>query len=233
MSSIVALICARGGSKGLPGKNIRMFCGRPLIAHAIEFGKNLDYVEQVIVSTDDEEIAQVSRENGANVPFLRPAALATDKAAEWLVWQHAITYLEGLGEKIETLIVLPPTAPLRTQEDVNAAVAMQQNNTCDGVVCATTSHRNPYFNMVTVSREGYCQVEGKKGERVTRRQDAPSYFDLTTVCYVMSAQYIRENKHLFDGKILINEISSENAIDIDTLHDFELAEFLYLRRTKQ
>ena len=116
---VVALICARGGSKGLPGKNIRPLAGKPLIAWAIEQARAVKRIGRVIVSTDSEEIAAVARQAGAEVPFLRPAELAQDKSPEWLVWRHALDYLKvNEGSYPDALIVVPATAPLRAVADL-------------------------------------------------------------------------------------------------------------------
>jgi len=230
MSEIVSLICARGGSKGLPRKNVRPFAGRPLIAHSIEMAKCSDHISDVIVSTDDEEIAKVASDFGANIPFMRPAELASDTAAEWLVWQHALGWLCDQGRDIGALVILPPTAPLRNLDDVNGAIEMFLNSNCDGVTCGTDAHRNPFFNMVTIDSDKRCSLAMSGTNRFVRRQDAPAFYDLTTVCYVMSPHHIQTRQHLFDGDIRLYLVPSERAIDIDTRFDFELAEYVHRRK---
>jgi N-acylneuraminate cytidylyltransferase len=229
---ILALICARGGSKGLPRKNVRQFAGKPLIAHSIEMALNSNFIANVVVSTDDEEIAGVAKYYGASVPFMRPANLSDDNASEWHVWQHALSWLSDQGKEIEAIVVLPPTAPLRSLEDVNGAIEMFLQEKCDGVVCGTDAHRNPFFNMVTIDDNQRCSPAMSGAARFTRRQDAPIFFDLTTVCYVMSPDYIKHHQHLFDGDIRMFHVPEERSVDIDTLFDFELAEIIHQKKVQ-
>lgn len=229
---IVALICARGGSKGLPRKNVRPFVGKPLIAHSIEMALKSNFIADVVVSTDDEEISRVAKNYGASVPFMRPANLSGDSASEWHVWQHALSWLSDQGRDIEALVVLPPTAPLRSLEDVNGAIEMFLQKKCDGVVCGTDAHRNPFFNMVTMDDNQRCALAMSGAARFTRRQDAPTFYDLTTVCYVMSPDYIKHHQHLFDGDIRMFHVPVERSVDIDTIFDFELAEFIHQKTLK-
>jgi len=232
MSDIISLICARGGSKGLPRKNVRPFVGKPLIAHSIEMALNSNFIADVVVSTDDEEIARVAKNYGASVPFMRPANLSGDSAPEWHVWQHALSWLSDQGRDIEALVVLPPTAPLRSLEDVNGAIEMFLQKKCDGVVCGTDAHRNPFFNMVTIDDNQRCALAMSGAARFTRRQDAPTFYDLTTVCYVMSPDYITHHQHLFDGDIRMFHVPLQRSVDIDTIFDFELAEFIHQKTLK-
>jgi CMP-N-acetylneuraminic acid synthetase len=232
MSDIISLICARGGSKGLPRKNVRPFVGKPLIAHSIEMALNSNFIADVVVSTDDEEISRVAKNYGASVPFMRPANLSGDSAPEWHVWQHALSWLSDQGRDIEALVVLPPTAPLRSLEDVNGAIEMFLQKKCDGVVCGTDAHRNPFFNMVTIDDNQRCALAMSGAARFTRRQDAPTFYDLTTVCYVMSPDYITHHQHLFDGDIRMFHVPVERSVDIDTIFDFELAEFIHQKTLK-
>ena len=169
---IVALICARGGSKGLPRKNVRPFIGKPLIAHSIEMAHNSNFIADVVVSTDDEEIARVAKNYGASVPFIRPANLSDDSAPEWHVWQHALSWLSDHGRDIEALVVMPPTSPLRGLEDVNGAIEMFLQKKCDGVVCGTDAHRNPFFNMVTMDDKQRCALAMSGAARFSRRPAA-------------------------------------------------------------
>ena len=226
MSEIVCLICARGGSKGVPKKNIRSFFGKPLIAHTIELAQSLDKISEVIVSTDDEEIAKVSKQYGATVPFKRPSHLALDTSPEWLVWQHAIEWLNRQERIISALVVLPATAPLRAVEDVEGALKVFEEAKCDGVLCGTDAYRNPSFNMITVDASNRCSLALPNGSRISRRQDGKRFYDVTTVCYVLSPVYVRSKQHLFDGDIRMYKVPVERSIDIDTKFDFDVAELI-------
>lgn len=222
---IVAFVFARGGSKGLPRKNLRPLAGKPLIVHAIELGSALTRVSKVIVSTDDAEIAEVARKAGALVPFIRPAELASDSAPEWLAWQHAIRSLREAGERIDLFISLPPTSPLRAAADVECAIDCALQSNADIVIAVREAERNPYFNMVRIEPDGAVRlaVEG----RFHRRQDAPKLYDITTVAYVARADFIVSANHIFDGRVGAIEVPRERALDIDTEYDMSIAQALY------
>ncbi len=157
---IVACIFARGGSKGVPRKNIRLLGGKPLIGRAIEAALASSLIDRVIVSTDDAEIAGVARRFGAEIPFMRPAELATDQASEWLAWKHAAQFLraEPGGAEVGALVSVPTTSPLRITEDVDAAIRAFDPATTDAVIAVREAQRNPYFNMVRIDSDGYARL---------------------------------------------------------------------------
>jgi N-acylneuraminate cytidylyltransferase len=225
--NIVALICARGGSKGLPRKNILPLAGKPLIAWAIDNIKKTERIDRIIVSTDSEEIASVASEFGAEVPFIRPAELAQDKSSEWLVWQHAMDYLmETDGKYPDILIVVPTTAPLRSVDDLNNCLDEYESKSVDIVVTVTDSHRSPFFNMVKSSEDGAVHLVIPLEDSVKRRQDAPVVYDMTTVAYVTSPEYVMKNSGIFDGRVGYVHVPVERALDVDTALDFRIAECL-------
>jgi N-acylneuraminate cytidylyltransferase len=183
--SVVAFIFARGGSKGLPGKNIRLLNGKPLIAWSIEHALNVKRIDRVIVSTDSEEIAKVAKQYGAEVPFIRPAELATDDSPEWLAWRHALNYLiETKGNLPDVMVSVPSTAPLRQLVDIENCLDEYEKGCADVVITVTAAHRNPYFNMVKVNQDGSVGLVNPPESTIARRQDAPLVYDMTTVCYV-------------------------------------------------
>lgn len=224
---IVALICARGGSKGLPGKNIRPLAGKPLIAWAIDQARAVKRIGRVIVSTDSEDIAAVARESGAEVPFLRPAELAEDNSPEWLVWRHALNYLkETEGAYPRALIVVPATAPLRAVADLERCLDEYEKGRADMVITVTDAHRSPYFNMVKVQSDGTVGLVIPPEGSISRRQDAPVVYDVTTVAYVARPEFVMTRNGVFDGRVRHVHIPAERALDIDTLLDFRIAECL-------
>jgi CMP-N-acetylneuraminic acid synthetase len=227
-----AFVFARGGSVGLPGKNLRLLGGKPLIAHAIEVGRDSPRISEVIVSTDDPEIARVARLHGAQVPWLRPSDLASNTAREWDAWRHAIrsTYRPDKIADSEVFVSLPATAPLRTAEDVEACLDRYLEGDVDVVVSVRESDRNPYYNMVTVDADGRARLVVSRDGPIDRRQDAPAVFDLTTVAYVASPSFVLCNDGLFEGRVGVVEIPKERAVDIDDEIDFAVAEMLYERR---
>ncbi|MBC8241829.1 MAG: acylneuraminate cytidylyltransferase family protein [Alphaproteobacteria bacterium] len=224
---VVAFIFARGGSKGLPGKNIRPLDGKPLIGHAVDAAKSAQSIQRVVVSTDDEEIAAVARDFGAEVPFLRPADLATDEAPEWLAWQHALEAVDADPDNpIEIFVSVPPTAPLRRAADIDACVARLRQGDVDVVFAVTPAARNPYFNMVTVNGAGLASLVLTPETPLARRQAAPAMFDITTVCYAVRPAFLRRAEDMFEGRVGVTEVPAERAVDIDTEADFRIAEAL-------
>jgi CMP-N-acetylneuraminic acid synthetase len=220
----VALICARGGSKGLPGKNIMALGGVPLIGRAIQVAKQVDRIDRIIVSTDSENIAHVARKYGAEVPFIRPTELAQDNSSEWLVWQHMLNYLaENDPEVVDGLVNLPATAPLRDAIDVENCLDEYEKRDVDVVVTVAAAHRSPYFNMVKNDNQGYSSLV-IPDNKIHRRQDAPVVYDMTTVAYVARPKYVQSSKGIFEGKVRSVVIPVERAIDVDTLLDFKIAE---------
>ncbi|HEY3902204.1 MAG TPA: acylneuraminate cytidylyltransferase family protein [Chthoniobacter sp.] len=228
---MVACIFARGGSKGVPRKNIRPLGGKPLIGHAIDVARASTLIDRVIVSTDDEEIAAVAREFGAEVPFMRPAELATDRSPEWLSWKHAAQFLrsESDGEGVAALVSVPATSPLRRVEDVDAVIQAFDPATVDAVLAVREAQRNPYFNMVRVDPDGYARIVLAQRDGPSRRQDAPPIFDITTVADVAGIDYILSAPSFFTGRIKAVEVPASRSIDIDTEEDFAIAEFLLQR----
>lgn len=229
--NIVGFIFARGGSKGLPGKNVRVLSGKPLIAWSIEQAKAVRRIRRVIVSTDSEEIAAVAREYGAEVPFMRPSELANDDSPEWLAWRHALTYLEEAeGGLPDIMVSIPATAPLRLPYDLECCLDEYIKGGVDVVITVSDPHRNPWFNMVKENTDGTIGLVIKPASGITRRQDAPAVFDMTTVAFVASPNFVMRNMGVFSGRVRAVKVPIERAVDIDTLFDFQLAEFLIGRK---
>lgn len=218
-----AFIFARGGSKGLPGKNIKKLNGKPLIAYSIEVARRCSLIDTVFVSTDDSDIADVAAKYGA-VVIARPAELATDTSPEWLSWRHAVSWVQENYGPFDVFVSLPPTSPLRNTDDVTAAIEKIQNQAGDMCISITPANRNPYFNMVRMSGNGLVELVNKPGDTVARRQDAPRVFDITTVVYATTPQFILDNDSLFSGAVTAVEVPKSRAVDIDDIVDFKLAE---------
>lgn len=224
MSKIFAFVFARGGSKGLPGKNVKLLGGIPLLAHSIILAKKLPRVSQVFVSTDDQTIKAVAEEYGAEV-IERPADLAGDESPEWLAWKHAIQYLNNKGVDFDIFLSLPTTSPLRSGQDVDACLDALEPD-ADAVITVTPASRSPFFNMVSRTPDGEARILIDSGGYV-RRQDAPEAFDITTVAYVLRKEFILGNSSLFTGKVKSVVVPKERAVDIDDELDFKFAESLY------
>ena len=222
----IALICARGGSKGLPGKNIKLLNGIPLIGWSINIAKQIKRVSRVIISTDSQDIASIAKEYGAEIPFIRPKELALDTTPEWLVWRHAINYLENQkSNEIDNLIVLPATSPLRSVEDVNNCIDEFEKGEADSIITVSDADRSPYYNMVINDNNGFSSVVINNND-IIRRQDSPKGYDMTTVAYIVNFMFVKNSNNIFDGKVRSVMIPKERAIDIDSMLDFKIAEYL-------
>ena len=223
----IAFIFARGGSKGLPGKNIRHLGGKPLIAWSIELALAVNRIERVIVSTDSEEIAAVAREYSAEVPFIRPAELARDNSPEWMAWRHALNYFrESTGALPEVMVSIPATAPLRHALDIENCLDEYEKGDAEMVITVTEAHRSPYFNMVKANLDGTVGLVNPSQSTIARRQDAPVVYDMATVCYVANPEFVMTHNATFEGRVKAVLVPVERAIDIDTLLDFQIAECL-------
>ncbi len=230
----VALICARGGSKGVPGKNIRLLGGVPLIGWAIQAAKQVKRISRVIVSTDSEEIAVVAKGCGAEVPFIRPEELARDNSPEWQVWRHALTYLEEHDhEPVDGFVAVPATAPLRNSQDIENCLDEYEKGDVDVVITISDAHRSPYFNMVVNDEAGYCSLVSSSDGVITRRQDAPIVYDMSTVAYVARPKFVQEHNGMFEGRVRGVYVPPERALDIDTPLDFKIAECLIANDPKE
>ena len=223
MSSI-GFIFARGGSKGISNKNLQDFDGIPLIAHTIKNAIASKLFEDIIVSTDSKEIAEVSKKYGGNIPFIRPQNLATDKSSEWLSWRHAI---DEYDISSECFVSLPCTSPLRDYKEIANMIDLYKTKKYDAVVGITKSNHSPDFNMVYKNNNDSIEIMNNNQGVINRRQDFKECFLITTYAYITSMNYIKNSKHLFDGKIGGYEISKNQSIDIDDIHDFNYALYLH------
>ena len=208
------------------GEVLKDLAGTPLIGLAIKAANHVERISQVIVSTDSKEIAEIAKDHGADVPFIRPAKLAQDNSSEWLVWRHALEYLKNQRINLDALVVVPATAPLRDVEDINQCLDMFEKGGVDVVVTVTDARRSPYFNMLKVDDQGYSSLVNPYNGNIVRRQDTPDVFDMTTVAYVVRPEYVFESTALLGGRVKSVHIPPERALDIDTPLDFEIASLL-------
>jgi N-acylneuraminate cytidylyltransferase len=221
--SVYAFVFARGGSKGVPGKNLRKLAGTSLIARAIACAQATQHADRVLVSTDSEAIADVARRAGAEIPFLRPAHLAADESPEWLAWRHALEFLAASGDAPDIFLSAPATAPLRQSGDLDACVRRLLDADTDVVISVTESDRSPYFNMVQIDDAGQASLAMQAGNTISRRQGAPVLYDITTVGYASRPSFILTHNGLFDGRTATVVVPRERALDIDTEYDLRIA----------
>ena len=223
----IALICARGGSKGLKNKNIKIFDGKPLIAWTILLAKKVKEIDRVIVSTESRKIANIANKYGAETPFLRPKKLALDYSAEWDSWRHAVNYLEKQNEKPTGIIILHATSPLRAVRDVKECIKLFKKHK-KTVISISEAYRNPFYNMVKKEKNFFKIVNFKK--KIRSRQLAPEVYDMTTVAWMLRPETIKKNNFIFDDKVVGFLVPKNRAVDIDDKYDFEYA--LLLKRKK-
>jgi len=219
----IATICARGGSQGLPGKNIRPLLGKPLIVHTIEHALACRSLDAVYVSTDDEAIAQVARSAGARVPFLRPAELATSDAPKIPVIEHLVAAVERGGVAVERIVDLDPTSPLREVQDIEACLALLDAAT-DVVITGYEAEKNPYFNMVEFAGDGAVRLVKPPPREFQGRQSAPKVYAMNASIYVWHRRSL--SKGLWSGRARLHVMPRERSIDVDSLLDFRLVELL-------
>ncbi len=222
-------IAARGGSKGVKNKNIRLLAGKPLIAHTIRQALAWGKAAQVVVSTDSPAIAKCALKYGAQVPFLRPAELATDKSGKVPVIVHALKTCEEIYKtKFDLVVDLDATAPIRTLKDLDACLAMFQQKKPTTIFSVVAAHKNPYFNMVEYSSKGEVCLCKKLAKGIVRRQDAPKVFDANASIYFYSRDYLVNSKdpRPLNKDCLIYCMGEESGVDIDREIDFQFVEFL-------
>jgi N-acylneuraminate cytidylyltransferase/CMP-N,N'-diacetyllegionaminic acid synthase len=228
---ILALIPARGGSKGLPHKNIRLLMGNPLIAWSIEEAKKSKYLDRVVVSTDDKKIAVISKEYGANVPFLRPKKFSTDKSAMMGVVFHALKWMESNGDHYDLVLLLQPTSPLRKVQDIDEAIELLFKKKSQAIVSVCRQEQHPY-GMNTLPKSG-CLGAFIRLEVVNKnRQELPVFYRINGAIYLACVNYLEKNRQFLGKKTYACIMPIERSVDIDSLQDFEFARFLLSKRKK-
>lgn len=220
---IVCIIPARKGSKGLPDKNIKELLGKPLIAYTIEHARESRYIDKIIVSTDSEKIADISKKYGAEVPFLRPKKLSNDNSSVIDVLIHAVKHIEKTEKTVfDIVVLLHVTAPLRTSADIDKCIELLINRKTDNVFSVTEAQRNPYFNMVEITKNKKVTLV-KKGSFVTR-QSAPKVYDMNASIYVWWKKILEHHKKVLLKKSHVYIMPKERSVDIDDNIDFRIAE---------
>jgi len=235
--AVLGVIAARGGSKGLPNKNILPLLGKPLIQWSVEHAIECAEITRVVVSTDSTSIADVARSAGAEVPFLRPASLAGDEVGKFQVWKHALLQCEEVyGESYDCLVDLDCSNPLRDVVDISAAIEQfreSQGRGVDAVFSVCEARKNPYFNLVERDRDGALRISKKASSGVLSRQEAPQVYDHVASIYVLDPQFVRSSQHLLDGHAEGYYIDVEKRFDIDDHLDFRIVEMLMRDRTRE
>ena len=229
----VCIICARGGSKGLPHKNVRPLLGKPLVAWTVEQAKASKLFELVAVSSEAGLILEVARSAGADLLVDRPAELATDASSVLPAILHCLRAAETtLGHECETLVYLQATSPTRTVDDIRHAVALFRESQADAVVSGQEAKCSPYFNLVEMALDGSVHLSKPLDRPIVRRQDAPACFQLNGSIYVWRRALFCAGPAVLYPNTRIFVMPAERSIDIDAELDFTLAELVLSRRTE-
>ena len=223
------LIPARGGSKGIPGKNIKELAGKPLIFYTIEAVRSIASDQDICVSTDSIEIKSVVESTGLKVPFLRPEHLATDQASGFDVIVHALEYYKSVGKEYEYVVVLQPTSPLRKREHIKEAISLIDNEQ-DMVVSVKETKANPYFNLFEENNEGY--LKQSKEANFTRRQDCPKVYEYNGAIYVIKVDALQKRGSLRFDRIIKYVMKDVYSVDIDDELDWLSAESILTLKDK-
>jgi CMP-N,N'-diacetyllegionaminic acid synthase len=225
--TIIGAICARGGSKGVLRKNLRHLAGKPLIAHTIECAQACLIFNRIVTSTDDHEIADIARQHGAEVPFLRPSHLAQDDSPKWAVFRHLVQNLEQMtGGRVDVLVDLDTGVPLRQPADIVGCVEQLLSSGAEVVATAYEAERNPYFNMVELGTDGFAKIVKPPAKPIANRQSAPQVYSLSPAVYAIARDVLWRCEHWSEAKLQIYPLPRERTVDIDSEFDFALVEYL-------
>lgn len=220
------LIPARGGSKGIPNKNLKPFCGESLVSRAVKQAAMCANQNDVIfVSTDSKEIKSEAEKHNIEIPFLRPVELASDTSSTYSVILHVIEEFKKRGEHFEKVVLLQPTSPFRTIEDIKNTIKLW-NPEVDMAVSVTESKSNPYFNLFEEDKDGFLKLSKGNGQ-YSRRQDAPKVWEYNGAVYVMTPVSLKNSPMSRFEKIVAYEMPSSRSIDLDTPEDWTVAEYLF------
>ncbi|WP_313892585.1 acylneuraminate cytidylyltransferase family protein [Psychrobacillus sp.] len=230
--SRICTICARGGSKGVKNKNIKLIVGKPLIAHSILQAKASGLFDVIAVSSDSQEILQAAMEYGADIVVERPVELATDTAAKLPVIQHCVREVEKqTGLSFDVMTDIDATSPLRTVGDLKNSVELLENHErATNLITGAPSRRSPYFNLVEQDTNGFVRLSKELPAAIVRRQDAPKSFDMNASIYVWKRESFFKEASIFTPTTVLYEMPEERSVDIDSELDFEFVSFLAEKR---
>ena len=222
----ICFIPARGDSKGIPKKNIRILGDKPLIAHTIESALDSGLFEHIVVSTDNDEIAKISKQYGAEIPFMRPKELSADDSTFDEALLHCVKELHAQGQEFDIIAARDCTVPFIDKNDMKGAIDLLIKSNCDSVFTVCHAHPNPYFGMFEANSRGFLEPSKISSKPIKRRQDAPIVYELNGL-YVHSVKRLLETGKMFTDKIIPYEISKEHGFMIDYEIEFKIAEIMY------
>ncbi|MGH9246479.1 MAG: acylneuraminate cytidylyltransferase family protein [Acidimicrobiales bacterium] len=213
---MLGLVCARGGSKGVPKKNLAVVAGAPLVAHTVLAHRVWGRADRVVCSTDDEEIADAARAAGAEVPWLRPPELAGDDVPKLAVIRHALEACEADdGHEYPIVVDLDVSSPLRTVDDIEATVRVMLERGATNAFTVTPAHRNPYFNMVELTDEGFAALSKRLDSPVSSRQIAPQVYDMNASVYAYTREFVMTAAAVVGPRSVVHVMPPERSIDVD------------------
>lgn len=227
-------ICARGGSKGVKNKNIRLIAGKPLIAHSLEQARQSGLFAHIAVSSDSDAILKVAEEWGADQMIQRPLELARDDSAKIPAIRHCVEQAELHTQiRFDILVDLDATSPLRLPDDILGAVTLLESKDISNVITAAPARRSPYFNLVEQDENGAVHLSKQLSSAVVRRQDSPPCFDMNASIYVWRRQAFMEQSAIFYKDTGLFIMPEERSIDIDTELDFDIVSMLMEKRSSK
>ncbi|MDA8094292.1 MAG: acylneuraminate cytidylyltransferase family protein [Betaproteobacteria bacterium] len=227
----ICSICARGGSKGVKGKNVRPLLGKPLIVYTIEQAKASEMFDVVAVSSDSDQILEIARDAGVDFAIKRPDEMATDEAGKLPAILHCVSEVEKLtGHTFQVMVDLDATSPLRIIDDIRHAVNQLEKTGAGNLITAMPSRRSPYFNLVELNEQGVVVLSKPPKKPILRRQDAPKCFDMNASIYVWRRDTFFSSKTIFNADTELYVMPEERSIDIDSELDFQFVEFVMQRR---
>jgi len=230
---ILASVCMRSGSKGVPNKNIKPLLGKPLLLYTFESAEKSKLIDYIAVSSDDNKILDISKNSGIEHIFKRTNELSSDTASKWDVFRDLVLRFEAkIDHKIDYLVDLDVTVPRRKTEHIDTSINMLMNNDVDVVITGYIPERNPYFNMMEVDENRIAKIVKKSKNTIVCRQDAPQVYSLSPAVYAIKRDALFKYDHWSNAICMINEIPREYALDIDTMLDFEFIEFLMTKEKK-
>jgi len=223
--TFLAIIPARGGSKGLVGKNTKELCGKPLIAWSIEAGLKSNYIDEVVVSTDYQNIANIAKQYGATVPFLRPDYLANDTATSFDAVKHTIDfYKDKLNKEFDYIVLLEPTSPLRKDMDINNAIIQLLNSSANSIVgISKTEDQNPAF-LIKKDKNSYISGYQNKDMKVLRRQEIEDIYFFEGTIYISETDILLNKKTFYHENTIGYEVPKYKSLEIDDMDDFIMVE---------
>lgn len=228
---ILCTICARGGSKGVPNKNIRLLTGKPLLAHTVEQAAQSGLFEDIAFSSDNSIYLDAAKEAGASILIERPPELATDSSGKLAAIRHCVKKAEEhLGKQIDIVVDLDCTSPLRLPSDIVASVNLLQEKGIGNVITGAPARRSPYFNLVERTLDGRIDLVKKTDTSFLRRQDTPACYDMNASIYVWRRDVLMDKDGLFHSDTDIYVMPEERSIDIDCELDFDIVSMLLARR---